>query len=189
MKLRILSGAVILGAAGAFVAASVRHRRNVLDRRHIRVRRGRRAGVGEGDSRIEERLDGHGHRDLHGARRRGSASTSTSRTRLPGRTACTSTRRATAPIRRPSPPAATSTRAGCRTPGPMTEKRHAGDLGNIEIGANGQGDLDVRTDLLTDQAGAELGRRTRRHLSREGGRPDDAADGQRRAATRLRRVQ
>jgi len=37
--------------------------------------------------------------------------------------------------------------------GPMTASRHAGDLGNIEIGANGQGDLDVRTDLLTIKPG------------------------------------
>ena len=37
--------------------------------------------------------------------------------------------------------------------GPMVGMRHAGDLGNIEIGANGQGDLDVRTDLLTIKPG------------------------------------
>ena len=37
--------------------------------------------------------------------------------------------------------------------GPMAGSRHAGDLGNIEIGPNGQGDLDVRTDLLTIKPG------------------------------------
>ena len=37
--------------------------------------------------------------------------------------------------------------------GPMTASRHAGDLGNIEVGANGQGDLNVLTDLLTIKPG------------------------------------
>jgi Cu-Zn family superoxide dismutase len=37
--------------------------------------------------------------------------------------------------------------------GPMDMKRHAGDLGNIEIGANGSGDLDITSDMLTVKAG------------------------------------
>ena len=37
--------------------------------------------------------------------------------------------------------------------GPMDMKRHAGDLGNIEIGANGTGDLDITSDMLTVKPG------------------------------------
>lgn len=37
--------------------------------------------------------------------------------------------------------------------GPKTETRHAGDLGNIEVGENGTGDLAMTTDLLTVQTG------------------------------------
>ena len=37
--------------------------------------------------------------------------------------------------------------------GPMDTKRHAGDLGNIEIGANGTGDLDITSDMLTVKPG------------------------------------
>jgi len=37
--------------------------------------------------------------------------------------------------------------------GPMDMKRHAGDLGNIEIKADGTGDLDVTSDLLTVKPG------------------------------------
>ena len=37
--------------------------------------------------------------------------------------------------------------------GPMDMKRHAGDLGNIEIKADGTGDLDITSDLLTVKAG------------------------------------
>ena len=37
--------------------------------------------------------------------------------------------------------------------GPMDMKRHAGDLGNIEIKADGTGDLDVTSDMLTVKPG------------------------------------
>ena len=37
--------------------------------------------------------------------------------------------------------------------GPMEMKRHAGDLGNIEIGANGAGNLDITSDMLTVKPG------------------------------------
>lgn len=37
--------------------------------------------------------------------------------------------------------------------GPMDAKRHAGDLGNIEIKADGTGDLDITSDMLTVKAG------------------------------------
>lgn len=37
--------------------------------------------------------------------------------------------------------------------GPAELKRHAGDLGNIEIAANGKGDLELVTDLLTVRPG------------------------------------
>lgn len=37
--------------------------------------------------------------------------------------------------------------------GPMEMKRHAGDLGNIEIKADGTGDLNITSDLLTVKAG------------------------------------
>ncbi len=37
--------------------------------------------------------------------------------------------------------------------GPMEGKRHAGDLGNIEIKADGTGDLDITSDMLTVKAG------------------------------------
>ena len=33
--------------------------------------------------------------------------------------------------------------------GPMAAMHHAGDLGNIEIGANGKGDLDITSTMLT----------------------------------------
>jgi len=37
--------------------------------------------------------------------------------------------------------------------GPMDAKRHAGDLGNIEIKADGSGDLDITSDMLTVKTG------------------------------------
>jgi Cu-Zn family superoxide dismutase len=37
--------------------------------------------------------------------------------------------------------------------GPMDVKRHAGDLGNLEIKSDGTGDLDISSDLLTVKPG------------------------------------
>ena len=37
--------------------------------------------------------------------------------------------------------------------GPMDAKRHAGDLGNIDIKADGKGDLDITSDMLTVKPG------------------------------------
>ncbi len=37
--------------------------------------------------------------------------------------------------------------------GPMDMKRHAGDLGNIEIKPDGTGDLEITSDMLTVKAG------------------------------------
>ncbi len=37
--------------------------------------------------------------------------------------------------------------------GPMDLKRHAGDLGNIEIKSDGKGDIDISSDLLTVKPG------------------------------------
>jgi Cu-Zn family superoxide dismutase len=38
--------------------------------------------------------------------------------------------------------------------GPMDAKHHAGDLGNIEIKADGTGDLDITSIVLTVKGGA-----------------------------------
>ncbi|HJW15182.1 MAG TPA: superoxide dismutase family protein [Thermoanaerobaculia bacterium] len=37
--------------------------------------------------------------------------------------------------------------------GPMSSKRHAGDLGNIEVKADGTGELEISSDMLTVKAG------------------------------------
>jgi Cu-Zn family superoxide dismutase len=42
---------------------------------------------------------------------------------------------------------------GMEHAGPMDAKHHAGDLGNIEIKADGTGDLDITSDMLTVKAG------------------------------------
>jgi len=36
---------------------------------------------------------------------------------------------------------------------PTADKHHAGDFGNIEVGADGKGDLDITSDMLTVKAG------------------------------------
>ena len=42
---------------------------------------------------------------------------------------------------------------GMEHAGPMDPKHHAGDLGNIEIKADGTGDLDITSDMLTVKPG------------------------------------
>jgi superoxide dismutase, Cu-Zn family len=42
---------------------------------------------------------------------------------------------------------------GMEHAGPMDAKHHAGDLGNIEIKADGTGDLDITSNMLTVKAG------------------------------------
>ena len=69
--------------------------------------------------------------------------------------------------------------------GPMDEMHHAGDLGNIEIAADGKGDLTSRRSAHRP-ARRLLRRRPGRHLPREGRRPEDSADRRRRRPARVR---
>ncbi len=52
-------------------------------------------------------------------------------------------------------PADTSTPAGNPHAGPDAAKHHNGDWGNITVGADGKGHLEITTDMLTVKPGPD----------------------------------
>ena len=146
-----------------------------------RLRRaGRRRPPGHGDDRVPERLEGRrAGRPSRSCRRAASKVEVWIENATPGTHGLHIHEKGDC-----SAPDATSAgghfnAAGNPHAGPTDAAHHNGDLGNIEIGADGKGHLEITSDLLTVKPGPELGRRQGRHLPREGRRSEDAADRQR----------